>query len=173
MSARQSPLLDGLAAVVAEAEMHGACGRSKASSTRLMAAAASGRVAGIAGDVGLIHLEAIAGQAGHLLRQHVRDGHDQGFEIAVMAVEQRAGQHVGAGDGEFEGPPATPAASSQSASRLSDAFAEGAFDHARRLAAEPHGGAARRRPRDRCGRLGARTPAMGRMKYSIMPLVSG
>jgi hypothetical protein len=61
-------------------------------------------IARVAGDVGLVHLEAIAGQSRDLLRQHSRDRHHQFVKRAVVAVQQRARQHVRAGHRELERP---------------------------------------------------------------------
>ncbi len=93
--------LDGLASVVAETQVHGAlaiervehavdrCGRER-------------RVVRIAGYISFVHLQALAGQSGHLLRQHVCHRHHQRVETAIMPVEQCARQHIGAGHGELE-----------------------------------------------------------------------
>ena len=54
------------------------------------------------GNVGFVHLNAGTGQLGDLRGHDVGDGHRERFEVPVMIVEQRAGEHVGAGQRELE-----------------------------------------------------------------------
>ena len=96
-------------------------------------------VGGIAGNVGLVDLQAVAGQAGHLLRQHAGDRHQQRLEIAVVIIQQSARQHVGAGDGELEGSAGHGRGEFAIGEQVERAFAERLFYHARGLAAELHG----------------------------------
>ena len=93
--------LNRLAAVIAETEMD-----------RLRSADgvehAIDRVGGqrcvrrIAGHVRLVYLDAGAVEVAHLRRQRVGDRQRERAEIAVVLVEQRARQHVGAGQRELE-----------------------------------------------------------------------
>ena len=71
MSARHVPCLDGLAAVVAEAEMHGAAA-FEGSEDAVDGLGGDRRVFGIARDVGFVHLETIAGQPGRPARPGYR-----------------------------------------------------------------------------------------------------
>ena len=104
-----------------------------------MASAASGRVGRIAGDVGLVDLQAVARQSGDLLREHAGDRHQERFEVAVVVVEQGARQHVRAGDGELERPAGDAGGEFAIGQQVERAFAERLLDDARGLAAELHG----------------------------------
>jgi hypothetical protein len=126
----------------------------------------------VAGDVGLVDLHAGGGQAGHLGGQHLAERHRQLVEAAVVVVEQRAGQHVGARDGELEGAAGDAGGALAVGQQVERTFAEGAGDDAGGLAAETH-----RVWRENSSVIERPTtdemPAIGRMKYSIMPFVSG
>ncbi len=96
-------LLDRLAAVIAEAEMH----RALAALVHGIEHAVDRRgrdrpVVGVAGDVGFIDLHARAGQAADLFGEDVRHGHEQRLEVAVVLVEQGAREHIGTRHGELE-----------------------------------------------------------------------
>ncbi len=103
MSFFHSPLLDGLAAVIAEAEVHGALDGHGIEHAVDGLGGQIG-VLGVAGDIGLVDLHAGAGQFAHLLGEDIGQHEGEPLEIAVMFIEQRAGEHVGAGDGELERP---------------------------------------------------------------------
>jgi hypothetical protein len=95
--------LDGLAAVVAEAEVDGFAAFDGIEHA-IDARSGDGRIGGIAGDVGFIDLHAVALQFSGLSGQGIGDGHVQRGEVVVMRIQQRAGEHVGAGERELEGP---------------------------------------------------------------------
>ncbi len=96
--------LDRLATVVAEAEVDRALGALvDFVEDDIHGRGGEGSIIGIAGDVGLINLHASRRQSGHLIRQHSGQGHGEVGKITVMMIEERAGQHVGTGGGEFEG----------------------------------------------------------------------
>ena len=132
-------LLDRLSAIIAEAEMHGALralvdrvqhhvhrrGRQRA-------------VTRIAGNVGLVDLDAGRRQPAHLRRQHLGQRHRQLREVAVVVIEQCPREHVGARDRELEGPAAHRRRALAVGEEIEGAFAERAGDHARRLAPETH-----------------------------------
>ena len=66
-------------------------------------AGCEGAVGWVAGDVGLVDLDAGAGQVADLVGEDVGNGHQECGKVSVVVIEEGAGQHVGAGQGELEG----------------------------------------------------------------------
>ena len=97
----EEALLDGLTAVVAEAQMD-AFFSSAAAEDAVNAGGRDWPVLRRAGQVGFIDLKHGSFDCGHLLPEDIGQGQHELFQIAVMRVKQRFRQHIGAGDGEFE-----------------------------------------------------------------------
>ena len=132
-------LLDRLAAVVAEAEVDGALGLVvDGVEDEVHRSGGEGSVFGVAGDVGFVDLDAGGGEAGHLGGEDVAEGHGEFVEAAVVVVEQRAREHVGARDGELEVTAGDGGGALAIGQQVEGAFAEGAGDNASGLAAETH-----------------------------------
>ena len=132
-------LLDRLTAVVAEAKVDGALGLVvDGVEDEVHRSGGEGGVFGIAGNVGFVDLDAGGGEAGHLGGEDVSEGHGELVEAAVVVVEQRAREHVGARDGEFEVTAGDGGGALAIGEQVKGAFAEGAGDDASGLAAEPH-----------------------------------
>ena len=94
-------LLNGLSAVIAEAEMY----RRLALDGVEHSVDRSGRpfpLLGMAGQVRFIELHDLGVDVPDLLRQHIRDRHAKRGCVLVVLVQNRLGQHVRAGDREFE-----------------------------------------------------------------------
>ena len=106
-------------------------------------------VAGIARDVGFVHLDAGTVQIARLRRQRVRDRQRQRGEVVIVLVEQRARQHVGAGQREFERAAGERRGARAIIRQVQRSFPDRPHHHARGLAAETHFrfGAERRRIR--------------------------
>ena len=132
-------MLDGLASVVAEAEVHRLFGsRIHCVEHRVDGAGGHRPVGWIAGDVSFVDLEALAGQAADLIGEHCRQGHQQRFEVTVVSIEQRSGQHVGAGQGELERPAGDRASACAVGKQIETALRQGAIDDRRRFGAKAH-----------------------------------
>lgn len=132
--------LNGLAAVVAEAEVDGTLGAGGDSvEDAVHGFSGEGGIGGVAGDVGLIDLDTGGGQAGHLGGENVGDGEGEVAEISVVMVEQGARQHVGAGDGELERASGDGGGAAAIGEEVERAFAEGGLDDAGGFGAEAHG----------------------------------
>jgi hypothetical protein len=129
--------LDGLAAVVAEAEMDGAR-TGEGIEHAINRLGGNGTVGWIAGDIRFVDLQATARKPGDLLRENIGDGHQQILEAAVMPVEQRARQHVGTGDGELERAVGNTGRQFAIGHQVERAFAQRGFDHAGGFVAETH-----------------------------------
>jgi hypothetical protein len=93
----------------------------------------------VAGDVGLVDLDAGRGEAGHLGGENLAEGHGELVEAAVVVVEEGAGEHVGARDGELERAAGDRGGALAVGEQVEGAFAKLARDDAGRLAAEAHG----------------------------------
>ena len=132
-------LLDGLAAVVAEAEVDGAFGALvDGVEDEVHRGGGERGVGGIAGDVGFVDLKAGGREAGHLRGEDFAKSHGEFVEVAVVVIEERAGEHVGARDGELKGTAGDGRGALAIGEKIERAFAEGAGDDAGRLAAEAH-----------------------------------
>ena len=90
-----------------------------------------------------------------------------------MPVEERAGQHVGAGDGELERTARNGGGQLAIGQQVERALAQRPLDNAGRLTAEAHGIHLRERLVIAAADVARGYRPCGRMKYSIMPLVSG
>jgi hypothetical protein len=132
-------LLDGLTAVVAEAEVHRAfrAGVDRVEH-EIHRRGRERPVGGIARDIGLIHLNALGGQSADLAGEHLAQRHREGVKVAVVMVEQRAGQHVRAGDGELEWSARDRGCALAVGEQVERTFAERAGNDTGRLAAESH-----------------------------------
>ena len=104
----------------------------------MIAAAASGPSAGLPGMLASSTCMHVRRQAGHLGGEHFAERHRQLVEIAVVLVEQRAREHVGARDGELERAARDRRGALAVGEQIERAFAERAVDDARGLAAEAH-----------------------------------
>lgn len=132
-------LLDGLAAVVTEAEMDGALGLFvDAVEDKIHRGGSEGAVLRVAGDVGFVDLHAGGGETGHLGGEDFAEGHGELVEAAIVVVEECAREHVGARDGEFEITAGDGRGALAIGEEIERAFAEGAGDDTGGLAAEAH-----------------------------------
>ena len=132
-------LLDRLAAVVAEAEVDGALGLVvDGVEDEVHRGGGEGGVFGIAGDVGFVDLDAGGREAGHLGGEDVAKGHGEFVEAAVVVVEQRAREHVGARDGKLEVTAGDGGGALAISEQVEGALAEGTGDDTSGLAAETH-----------------------------------
>ena len=108
----------------------------------------------------------------HLFGEHIGDRVRELLGAAVMPVVQRLCQHVRSGERELERLCCERLRARARQLEVQRACADLALDHPGRLRAEAHA-----RPARVVEPLGKadveRTPAIGRTKYSIMPLVSG
>jgi hypothetical protein len=96
-----SAFLDGLSTIVSKAKVDG-FGAGEGVKEAIDGRCGQGAIGRIAGDVGFIHLETGAGKIGHLGCEGIGEGQRQRLKIPVMLIKQRPGQHVRAGDREFE-----------------------------------------------------------------------
>ena len=151
--------LDRLPAVVAEAEMHGP-GPGHRVEHAIDRRGGEGRVGGIAGDVGLVHLNAVAHQIACLRGERVGDRQGQAGHVVIVRVEQGPRQHVRAGQRELEGTARDGRRARAVFREIERPLADRANDDARGLAAEPHLGlrAERRRFLPAHGRIDAAEP---------------
>ena len=131
-------LLNGLSAVIAEAEMHGAFALEGIKNTIDRGGCQRG-VGGIARDVGFVDLQAVARQAGDLLCENAGDRHQESLEIAVVVIQQGARQHVRAGDGELERTAGNTGGEFAIGEEVERALGKGRLHDAGGLAAELHG----------------------------------
>ena len=132
-------LLDGLATVVAKAEVDGLLGAHvDAVEYGIDGAGCEGAVGRIAGDIGLVDLDAGAGQAADLVGEDLGNGHQERGKVAVVVIEEGAGQHVGAGQGELEGAAGHGGGASAVGEQVEAARAEFGFHHGRGLGSEAH-----------------------------------
>jgi len=69
---------------------------------------------------------------------HVGDGHGEGLEVFVMIIEERAGEHVGAGEREFEWTAGDGGGARTIFVQVEDAFSDRAANDTCGLAAEAH-----------------------------------
>ena len=97
-----------------------------------------GSIGGIAGNIGFIDLHTVADQISRLSGQSVGDGHVERGEVVVMRVQQRAGEHVGAGERELERSTSHFARTGAVFGQIEHAFGDGTAHDGGRLAAEGH-----------------------------------
>ena len=132
-----APLLDRLAAVVAEAEVH-----RRRPGNRVEDAVDSLEcplpLPWMPRKVGLVHLDHVGVDLRHLCGEYVGKGEAELGGRAVMAVEKGLGQHVGAGQGELQGASGEAAGEPVVARQVEGPLCERAFDHGARPGAEGH-----------------------------------
>ena len=129
--------LDGLAAVVAKTEVH--CFAAFHGIEHAIDACGGNRGIGrVSGDVRFIDLHAVAVEFGGLFGQSISDGHVQRVEVVVVGVQQRAGEHVGAGEREFEGTTGDFFRPRAVFRQIEHAFVDGAAHDGGGLAAKGH-----------------------------------
>ena len=97
---------------------------------------------GAARQVGLVELDNLGVDVGDLPGEHVGDRHGELRGVGVVLVFQGLGQHVRAGEGEFERPRRQRVGARRRVGQIESAVADRAVDDARRLGAKAHAGLA-------------------------------
>ena len=105
--------------------------------------------------------------------EDIGDRHRQRVEVVVVLVEQRAREHVGAGERELERPAGDAGGARAIAEQVQRAFRERPVDHGGGLAPELHLARARGSLPVGAAHALATPPNLLQTKYSIIPLVSG
>ena len=129
-----------MAAIVAEAEVDGAFGfLIDLIEHDIHRSSGEGSIVGIAGNVGLIDLHTLSGKFGHLISDHAGECHGEIGEVAVVVIEEGAGQHVRAGGGKLEGTLRQCGCDLAIVEQVQRTFAEFTLHNSSRLAAKTHG----------------------------------
>ena len=115
--------LDGLAAVIAEAEVHGFFDTDGIEDP-IDRFRSEGAVGGIAGDVGFVDLDARAIQVGHLCGESVGNREGEFREAVVVLVEKCAREHIRAGNSELEWPACDRGGAGAVFGEVQDAFGD-------------------------------------------------
>src|SRR5690606_13856907 len=132
-------LLDHLSAVVPEAEMHRALGSLAYRVEDSVDRACGHRGVGwAAGNVRLVDLDRGARKVDHLLGELICDREEERLEIAVVAVEKRAREHVRARERELEGAAGDGSRAFTIGEEVERAFLDRAYDDAGGLRSKPH-----------------------------------
>ena len=104
--AAPGPILDPLAAIISEAEMHGFFDALVYSFKHPVdRPGRQGAVIGVPGYIRLVDLQAGAGKSGNLPGEHLAQGHQQPLKITVVTIQEGASEHIGACHREFERSP--------------------------------------------------------------------
>lgn len=129
--------LDALAAVVAEAEVERAFDLDIPEDA-VDGLGGEGAVFRGAGEVGFVDLDASAVEIGDLSGKDVGEGEEKGFKVAVMLVEEGAGEHVGAGEGKLDRLGGDGGRTGAGFGEVEGTLVKGAGDDAGGLATELH-----------------------------------
>ena len=89
-------------------------------------------------QVGLVNLDDIGIEMAHLFGQHLGDGVRQRGQVVVTVVDQRLGQHVRAGQGEFQRFGGQPHGAAAGFRQVKRTAGDRTVNNARRAAAEAH-----------------------------------
>ena len=120
-------------------------------------------VLGVAGQVGLVHLDHRRVDRLNLFAQHLGERHRQRANVTVLPVDQCAGQHVRRGEGEHRVCTGQPPEELPIVRQVQRALGERPLDDAGRLGAKAHpllGGKLAKSSRVRADEM----PPIGRMK---------
>ena len=131
------PFLDRLPAVVAEAEVQCflALDAAQREVERLVRPLG---ILGVAGQVGLVHLDHRRVDRLNLFAQHLGERHRQRANVSVLPVDQCAGQHVRRGEGEHCVRAGQPPEELPIARQIQSALGEWPLDDAGRLGTKAH-----------------------------------